>query len=90
MNNKRNIGLARSCALSFLTIGCLAAIGAHMCFVYMSGQNANLARQVEAEIYHLRSEIVQLSVADAGTFDTRGAVVSHLVVVEPMTVSVSR
>lgn len=80
----------RLCALSFLTIGCIVAIGAHMCFVYLSGQNVNLAKQTEAEIYQLRSEIVSLSVTEPDAVDMRSAVVSHLVVVEPMTVSVSR
>ena len=82
--------MVRLCALFFLTGSCIVAIGAHMCFVYMSGQNVNLAKQTESEIYQLRSEIVRLSIAEPDTVDVRGAVVSHLVVVEPMTVSVSR
>ena len=61
-----------------------------MFFVYMSGKNINLAKQAEAEIYQMRSEIVELSAASVNAIDTQGAAVSHLVVVEPMTVSVSQ
>lgn len=91
MNNKRTISaLTRSCVSYVLVAGCFAVIGAHMCFVYLSGHNSNVAKQMEAEIYQMRSEVVRLSAAEPGAVDTRGAAVSHLVVVKPMTVSVSR
>ena len=90
MSGKRNITLAYNCTAWLLITGCLIAIGAHMFFVYMSGKNINLAKQAEAEIYQMRSEIVGLSAAGINTINTQGAAISHLVVVEPMTVSISQ
>ena len=50
----------------------------------------NTARQTEEEIYNMRGEIVQIASTGVTSIDTQNIIASHLVVAEPMTVSVSR
>lgn len=66
---------------------CIGVIATHMYFVYMSGQYVNTARQTEEEIYFVRNQIVQIASAEAQEIDMHNVVASHLVVVEPTTVS---
>ena len=73
-----------------VVLGSIASIGAHMWLVYMGGQHMSLARQTEEKIYDVRGEIVHLASAGAENLDMQNVVASHLVIAEPMTVSVSR
>ena len=66
---------------------CIGAIASHMYFVYMSGQYVNTARQTEEEIYFVRNQIVQIASTGAQRIDIHNVVASHLVIIEPMTVS---
>ena len=77
----------RSGILGIVAMLCIGAIATHMYFVYMSGQYVNTARQTEEEIYFVRNQIVQIASAGTQEIDMHSVVASHLVIVEPVTVS---
>ena len=77
----------RSSITGIVVTLCIGVIASHMYFVYMSGQYVNTARQTEEEIYFVRNQIVQMASAGVQEVDMHNVVASHLVIIEPMTVS---
>ena len=77
----------RSSIVSIVAVLCIGVIASHMYFVYMSGQYVNITRQTEEEIYFVRNQIVQIASTGVQGIDMHNVIASHLVVVEPMTVS---
>ena len=88
MNKK--IATLVSTALPISIIGCGILISMNMYFVYMSGYNTTHAQQVEEETYAMRTKIMTMSGDTIVPAQEHRVVVSHLVVIEPLTVSVVR
>ena len=88
MNKK--IATLVSTALPISIIGCGILISMNMYFVYMSGYNITHAQQVEEDIYAMRTKILTMSGTTIAPIQEHRVAVSHLVVIEPLTVSVVR
>ena len=87
MKKTRKRILIRGSITGIVIALCIGIIASQMYFVYMSGQLTNTARQTEEEIYFVRNQIVQMASTGVQGIDMHNIVASHLVVVEPMTVS---
>ena len=90
MKNTQKITITFGSVASGIAVLCIGIIGLHMYLVYMGGQHISTARQSEEEVYFIRNEMVQIAGITTEEIDAHTVTASHLVVAEPMTVSVSR
>lgn len=65
-------------------------IAVNMALVLVTAQNLNIARQVEEQTHTMRNEIVRVSATQTTTTEKKRITVSHVVIAEPVVVSVSR
>ena len=73
-----------------LMLAAVLIIAVNMTLVLVTAQNLNVARQVEERTHKMRNEIVQVSTTQATTEEKKQITVSHVVIAEPVVVSVSR
>lgn len=73
-----------------LVMACIAAIGTQMYFAYMSGKYLIATKQAKREIYATRNEIVRVASLSPHRTEIKNIAASHLVIVEPVSVSISQ
>ena len=76
--------------LSLLMLAAVLIIAVNAALVLVTAQNLNVARQVEEETHKMRNEIVQVSTMQTTADEKKQITVSHVVIAEPVVVSVSR